>query len=132
MAIYNIFLFSCSYSSAPWFPFINQTHILEHHKTLPLDLYLYYFFHYSYFLKELSGLFGLSGPSFPTVDFIISPMTLSMFVTALNSLLLEASHRKFTCSVVQQYSHSLFMLFYTFKCRLIHSKKTLTDISNFY
>lgn len=50
---------------------------------------------------------------FPTVAFIFSSVTSSMFVTALNSLLLEASHRKLTCSIVQPYPHSIFMLFHT-------------------
>lgn len=52
---------------------------------------------------------------FPTTAFIFSSVTWSMFVTALNSLLLEASHRKLMCSIVQPYPHSIFMLFHTFE-----------------
>lgn len=48
MAISNIFLFPRSSFSAPWFPIIiNQVQntILQHCETLPLDPFLYYFFH---------------------------------------------------------------------------------------
>lgn len=63
MSISYIFIFSCSSFSAPWFPLIInqvQNSILEYHETLPLDILLYYFLHYSCSLKELSDLFGLS------------------------------------------------------------------------
>ena len=53
--------------------------------------------------------------SFSTVAFIFSPMTWSVFVTALNSPLLEDSHRKLTLSVLQPRPRSLFVLFQAFE-----------------
>lgn len=66
--------------------------------------------------------FVWSESSFPTVVFISSPMTWSMFVTALNSLLLEASHRKLTCSIVRCL-HSQFISHLWDVCRLSLSEQ---------